>query len=277
MERFLSGQDVGLSNWAYYGPLIAVIVWEAVAARREAPHPTWLRWIGNAGFGVANLWVRQLALAVFSVLVATEAERAGFGLFHLVTLPAIAALPVALIALDLVAYWKHRMYHAAAWPWRLHLVHHSDLECDFSTSLRHHPLEGFVDTLLTAATVALLGVPPAAVAAYAAVSGAVDIFSHANVRLPEAADLRLRRLIVTPDYHVVHHSSAKRETDSNFAIVLSCWDRLFGTYRAAPRGGVEAMVVGLEYFRDPKELWPHRMLIQPFRRPAFQRRSPAPA
>jgi sterol desaturase/sphingolipid hydroxylase (fatty acid hydroxylase superfamily) len=148
----------------------------------------------------------------------------------------------------------------------VHRVHHADLEFDATTGLRFHPIEILLSMALKVSAVILLGAAAIAVLIFEVLLNATSMWSHSNIRLPGAADRLLRRLIVTPDMHRVHHSVVRGETHSNFGFNLACWDRLFGTYRAQPQAGHEAMTIGIPQFRSSAELRLDRMLLQPFRR-----------
>jgi sterol desaturase/sphingolipid hydroxylase (fatty acid hydroxylase superfamily) len=175
------------------------------------------------------------------------------------------AVPAGVVLLDLAVYLQHRVFHAVPALWRLHRVHHADLELDATTGLRFHPIEILLSMAIKIAAVAALGAPAAAVLAFEVLLNAGALFSHANLALPRGLDAVLRAVLVTPAMHRVHHSVVRAETDSNFGFCLSWWDRLFGTYRAAPAAGPDRVTIGLEAFRDPAELRLDRLLTQPFR------------
>jgi sterol desaturase/sphingolipid hydroxylase (fatty acid hydroxylase superfamily) len=211
--------------------------------------------------------VLQRFLAPISALIAAEtARRSGIGLLNSLgpndgwafTLAGVAAL-------DLWRYFEHRAIHAVPLLWRLHLTHHSDIETDFTTTERHHPLETIFGSLSIVLGVALLGVSPLAISFYVVLASAVALFSHANIRLPERLERALGVLIVTPGVHNVHHSAMRSETDSNYGTLSPVWDRMLGTYRAPDRAREAARIVGLEYFRDAESARLDRVLCQPFR------------
>jgi sterol desaturase/sphingolipid hydroxylase (fatty acid hydroxylase superfamily) len=149
--------------------------------------------------------------------------------------------------------------------WRLHRVHHTDLDVDVTTGTRFHPIEILISTGIKCAAVAAIGAPPVAVLIFEVLLNATAVFNHANARLPAALDRWLRMLVVTPDMHRVHHSIVYNETNSNFGFNLPWWDRLFGTYRAQPAAGQERMTLGVDAFRSPEALRIDRLLVQPFR------------
>jgi sterol desaturase/sphingolipid hydroxylase (fatty acid hydroxylase superfamily) len=169
------------------------------------------------------------------------------------------------VALDLAIYLQHVLFHAVPALWRLHRVHHADLEIDVTTGARFHPIEILLSMGIKLGVVAALGTPAAAVLIFEVLLNATSMFNHSNVRMPLWLDRVVRWVVVTPDMHRVHHSIVARETNSNFGFNLPWWDRLFGTYRAQPAAGHEAMIIGIDQFRDPAERRLDRMLTQPFR------------
>ena len=196
-------------------------------------------------------------------------QSKGWGLFNILPLPAWLAIPAAVLLLDLTIYGQHVAFHAVPLLWRLHRMHHADLEFDVTTGLRFHPGEILLSMAIKFAAVAVLGAPPLAVLIFEILLNATSLFNHGNVRLPLGLDRILRLIVVTPDMHRVHHSIDRRETDSNFGFNVPWWDRLFGTYRAQPALGHERMTIGIDKFRDPRELRLDRMLVA-----APARRSP---
>lgn len=165
--------------------------------------------------------------------------------------------------LDLAIYFQHRVFHAVPALWRLHRMHHADLDFDATTGLRFHPVEIGLSMAIKLAVVVLIGAPPVAVLVFEVILSAASIFNHSNVRLPERLYRMLRRVLVTPDMHRVHHSIIRYETNSNFGFSVPWWDRLFGTYLAQPRDGHDGMAIGIGQFRSRRDLWLDRMLIQP--------------
>jgi sterol desaturase/sphingolipid hydroxylase (fatty acid hydroxylase superfamily) len=189
----------------------------------------------------------------------------------MIELPAWLAILLAVAFLDFAVYAQHVLFHHVPWLWRLHRMHHADLEFDVTTALRFHPLEIMLSMLIKMAVVSLLGASAIAVVIFEVLLNATAMFNHANLRLSDPVDRSLRLAIVTPDMHRVHHSVRREETNSNYGFNLSIWDRLFGTYRAQPQDGHDAMTIGIEQFRSPRDLWIDRMLLQPFAGPASVR------
>jgi sterol desaturase/sphingolipid hydroxylase (fatty acid hydroxylase superfamily) len=247
--------------------LAAMALWEFRAARREQRIRRWQRWPGNLSILVLDTLAVRLLFPLAAVGAALVAAERGWGLFHLLSAPLWLALPLSVLLLDAAIYFQHRLFHAVPWLWRLHRMHHADLEFDVTTGLRFHPLEILISMAIKVAVVTLLGAPAVAVLIFEVLLNATSMFNHGNVRLPEWLDRRLRLIVVTPDMHRVHHSIVRRETDSNFGFNLPWWDRLFGTYRDQPGAGHLGMTLGIEAFRDPRELRLDRMLIQPLLNP----------
>jgi sterol desaturase/sphingolipid hydroxylase (fatty acid hydroxylase superfamily) len=250
---------------AFAAIFMAMALWELLAPRRRQAIGRLRRWPGNLGIVVLNTLLVRLAFPTAAVGVALLAESRGWGLFPVLNSPPWLAVVAAVILLDLAIYLQHVLFHAVPVLWRLHRMHHADLEFDVTTGARFHPIEILLSMGIKLGVVAALGAPAAAVLIFEVLLNATSMFNHGNVRLPARLDRALRWLVVTPDMHRVHHSVVPRETNSNFGFNLPWWDRLFGTYRAQPQAGHEGMTIGIEQFRDPRELRLDRMLLQPFR------------
>jgi sterol desaturase/sphingolipid hydroxylase (fatty acid hydroxylase superfamily) len=193
------------------------------------------------------------------------AESRDWGLFNMVRLPAWFEMLIGLVLLDLAIYFQHRVFHHVPVLWRLHRMHHADLDVDVTTGARFHPAEILLSLGIKFVVIVTLGAPALSVLLFEVLLNATSMFNHSNVRMPERAERVLRWLVVTPDMHRVHHSIIRRETDSNFGFNFPWWDKMFRTYRPQPEAGHSRMVLGIEQFRDPKELRIDRMLTQPFR------------
>ncbi len=242
----------------------AMAGWEVWAPRRALQQSKALRWSNNAGLMVINTLIVRALLPLVPVSVAAFAEAHGMGLLHLFPLSYPLAVVLSILFIDLAIYLQHLMLHAVPMLWRVHRVHHADLDFDVTTGARFHPIEIALSMLIKSAVVLVLGPPALAVLVFEILLNATSMFNHGNVRLPAAIDRVARWLVVTPDMHRVHHSIVARETNSNFGFNLPWWDRLFGTYRSQPEAGHERKTIGIEQFRSPRELWLDRMLVQPF-------------
>lgn len=263
MVETLFAREPAVRLGAFLAVLLAMAVWEARAPRRALAVPRGRRWPGNLGLVVLGALLVRLLLPVAAVALGAKAEAEGFGLLQQVRLPGWAEVVLAVLALDLAIYFQHVLFHAVPVLWRLHRVHHADLDFDVTTGVRFHPVEILLSMVLKLGAVAALGAPARAVLFFEVLLNATSLFNHGNVRMPAAADRALRWLVVTPDMHRVHHSVVAVETNSNFGFNLPWWDRLFDTYRAHPAAGHTGMTIGLEQFRDPTALRLDRLLLQP--------------
>ncbi len=252
MAIWLSAHEAMIRLGCFLTVLTAMALWERIAPRRSLALPRSTRWFSNLGLMVLGSVAARLLVPVAATGVALFAARQGSGLFNQIAAPAWVALLVSVVALDAAIYLQHLMFHAVPILWRLHLVHHADVDFDTSTGVRFHPVEIVVSLLIKCAVILLLGPPVAAVILFEVLLNATALFNHGNVRLPRALDRRLRWLVVTPDMHRVHHSVHGDETNSNFGFNLPWWDRLCGTYREQPRDGHSGMIIGLHEPRDPR-------------------------
>jgi len=240
-------------------------LWEWLAPRRHLTVGRRPRWPGNLGILAIDIVAVRLLVPTAAVGVALIAAERGWGLFAMLGLPAWAAVVVGVIALDLVIYIQHVVFHHVPALWRLHRMHHADLDIDVTTGVRFHPLEILLSLAIKMAAVVIFGVPALAVLTFEVLLNATSMFNHTNVALPSWLEPIARWLVVTPQMHQVHHSIERAETDSNFGFNLPWWDRLFGTYRAKPSAGEQGVTIGLPIFRDVAELAIIRLLTQPFR------------
>ncbi len=249
----------------FLGVFIVVAAWEAMAPRRQRLLSRWTRWPANLGIVALNTALVRLLLPTTAVAFALLVEQRDWGLLNNIDLPHWLAVVLAILVLDLAIYLQHIMFHAVPVLWRLHRMHHADLDLDVTTGARFHTIEILASMVLKLAAIAALGAPAVSVLAFEILLNATSMFNHANIRLPPGFDRVLRWLLVTPDMHRVHHSIRREETDSNFGFNLPWWDRLFGTYRTQPVDGHEGITIGIPQFRDPRELRLDRMLLQPLR------------
>lgn len=266
MSEFIGTNESAIRLGFFLGIFVLVALWELAGPRRTLNRPRWLRWYGNIGITVLNTLAVRLVIPLAPVALAVIAADRGWGVLNLVELPFWLAVVLAVVLLDLVIYLQHVMFHAVPALWRLHRMHHADLDFDVTTGFRFHTIEIVLSVLLKLAAVLVIGAPAAAVVIFEVLLNGTSMFNHGNVRLPPGLDRVLRWVVVTPDMHRVHHSDIPAETNSNFGFNLPWWDRLFGTYRAQPGLGHENMTIGLDAFREDSDLHLHNMLAQPFRR-----------
>jgi sterol desaturase/sphingolipid hydroxylase (fatty acid hydroxylase superfamily) len=265
MTELLRHESIIRLGW-FFTVLLAMMLWEWRRPRRTLSLPRTRRWPANLGIIVVDSVVLRLTFPMLAVGAAGLAEVRGWGLFNGMEAPFWLAFIASLLLLDLIIYAQHVVFHKIPLLWRLHRMHHTDLDFDVTTALRFHPLEIVLSMLIKLAVVILLGAPAVAVMVFEVILNATAMFNHGNVGLPPWLDQRLRWLLVTPDMHRVHHSVLVEETDSNFGFNLPWWDRLFGTYRDQPREGHTGMTIGLESFRDGRATGLYGLLLQPFQR-----------
>lgn len=261
----LLAHEPALRLGCFAGIFAAMALWELLAPRRRQTLGRGQRWPSNIGIVVLDTLLVRLVFPTAAVGVALLAEAHGWGLLHALNASAWLSIVSSVILLDLAIYLQHVLFHAVPVLWRLHRMHHADLEFDVTTGARFHPIEILLSMGIKLGVVAALGAPAVAVLIFEVLLNATSMFNHGNVRLPQRIDRVLRWIVVTPDMHRVHHSVVAPETNSNFGFNLPWWDRLCGTYRAQPAAGHEGMTIGIEQFRDPRELILDRMLLQPFR------------
>jgi sterol desaturase/sphingolipid hydroxylase (fatty acid hydroxylase superfamily) len=253
MEAFVLAYEPALRLSAFAVVLTVMAIWEVLAPRRARTLARRQRWPANLSIVVLNTLFARLAFPAAALGMALLAQHKGWGMLQQIGIPSWAAVAAGIVLLDLAIDLQHAVFHAVPALWRLHRMQHADLDIDVTTGARFHPIEITLSLLIKFSIIAVLGVPPLAVVLFETLLNATSMFNHSNVRIPPALEPALRWLVVTPDMHRVHHSIERNETNSNFGFNLPLWDRLFGTYRAQPRAGHEAMTIGSPDFRDAEE------------------------
>ena len=265
INEFVMQNEVWIRLGAFFGIFALMALWEVAAPRRALTVSKAVRWANNIGIVFLNSFLVRLIFPAAAVGVAAFAQAQGWGVLNYVEIPFWLAVLASVIALDFIIWLQHVMVHAVPLLWRLHRMHHADLDFDVTTGARFHPLEILLSMVIKFATIGVLGPPILAVVIFEVLLNATSMFNHGNVRIPSAVDRVLRLFIVTPDMHRVHHSVEDDETNSNFGFNLPWWDRLFGTYRAQPRGGHDGMTIGIRTFRENRICsWLPGMLVLPF-------------
>jgi sterol desaturase/sphingolipid hydroxylase (fatty acid hydroxylase superfamily) len=264
MIDFVLDNEVIVRLFFFFGVLATMMAWERAVPRRVLSLPRALRWYANLGIVALNSVVLRLVFPVALVGVALIAEQRDWGLFNVVDIPRWLAILGGAILLDFAIYLQHIMVHAVPMFWRLHRMHHADMDYDVTTGARFHPIEILLSGALKMVAVVLLGAPAISVVIFEVLLNATAMFNHANVKLPEKVDSVLRLFVVTPDMHRIHHSVLANEANSNFGFNFPWWDRAFGTYMDQPKEGHLGMTIGIDLFRKPEDQHLHRMLIQPF-------------
>ena len=273
---------LGLQSWIpmseylqSFEPIIRLLIfaavfaimaaWELLAPRRTQALKRTIRWPSNLGVVIIDTILVRILFPTTAVGLALVAEENGFGLLNAWPVASWIAILLSVILLDLAIYLQHVLFHAVPALWRLHRMHHADLEFDLTTGVRFHPIEILLSMLIKLTLIGALGAPAVSVLIFEVLLNSTAMFNHSNVQLPHSVDRVLRLFVVTPDMHRVHHSVVVREANSNFGFNLPWWDRLLGTYRSQPEAGHEQMTIGVNAIRNPAEQRLDRMLTQPFR------------
>jgi sterol desaturase/sphingolipid hydroxylase (fatty acid hydroxylase superfamily) len=271
VEAFVIRHGTTLYTALMLSSLAIVAIWEHLAARRQLRANMATRWAGNLSLLFGNGILMYLVYGGWGIAASVAASQHEFGLMHHVALPMWLEVVLALLLLDLGHFAIHWTLHNLPALWRIHRLHHTDLDFDFTTAARFHPFEAIVETGANLLVVVLVGAPPLSVTLYALSYAATTVWVHGNVRMPDGWDVRFRRILVTPDMHRTHHSQRPSETNSNYGGFLSLWDRLFGTYVHEPAGGHQEMAIGIREFDDPRHIRLGWMLRNPFLRPTSLR------
>lgn len=266
MHQWLQLYEPWLRLSIFFILLTTLICLEYLRPRRVLSQPRAKRWSDNYGLFLIDVVCARVLFPLAAVGIALDAQNQGYGLFQWLDVPFWLAFLVGFLALDMLIYWQHRLFHQIPWLWRLHRVHHTDLDIDASTAVRFHPIEILLSLIIKTAVIALLGANWLTVLVFEIVLSATALFNHANLKIPPHIDRLVRKVIVTPDMHRVHHSSLPSETNSNYCFNLPWWDHLFASYHSQPKLGHEKMQIGLKESREIKRLRLGSLLLQPFKR-----------
>jgi sterol desaturase/sphingolipid hydroxylase (fatty acid hydroxylase superfamily) len=264
MLEFIVANEPKIRLSVFLGIFALMALWEVMLPKRGLNESKGKRWSINLGMIIINTLIVRFVFSAGAVGVAVWAERSGYGMLYLLdTSPLFAGL-LSIFLLDLAIYTQHVVFHHVGPLWRLHMMHHTDLDLDVTSGARFHPIEIVLSMFIKISIVVFLGAPAWAVVVFEVILNATSMFNHSNVRLPKALDMALRWVVVTPDMHRVHHSVITGELNSNFGFNLPWWDRLFRTYTAQPRDGHDGMTIGLSNFRDLKRLNLPLLIALPF-------------
>jgi len=252
METWVLQNESGLRLSAFVVVFFAIALWEWLSPKRKRLSSLAIRWANNLSLMLINTLLIRVLFPMAAVGIALIISEQQIGLLNLIEIHPIAAVTLSIILLDCAIYWQHRLMHKIPLLWRIHRVHHADPEFDVTTGLRFHPLEIAISMIYKTLIIALLGAPVLAVLIFELLLNAGSLFNHGNINLTAKIDTALRRVIVTPDMHRIHHSTDAIESNRNFGFALSWWDHLFGSYQSKPGVAHEAMPIGLDEYRDPK-------------------------
>lgn len=250
MSDFILTHETSLRLGVFASILLVMMSAEALFPRKARTMSRARRWTSNLLLIVIDGLFVRLLFPIVAVGVAIIAADKGWGVFNLIDLPIWLEITLAIIILDMMIYWQHVASHHIPFLWALHKVHHADRDIDVTTGSRFHPIEIGLSMIYKMALVVILGAPVIAVILFELILNGCAMFNHSNVKLPLGFDRVLRRFIVTPDMHRVHHSTIVPETNSNYGFSLSLWDRIFGSYTAQPSQGHDGMVIGLREYQD---------------------------
>jgi sterol desaturase/sphingolipid hydroxylase (fatty acid hydroxylase superfamily) len=251
--------ELSLRLGAFLSVFALMAGWELAAPARARRLPRLARWRANLGLAALNSLLLRGALPGSAIALAVLAQDGGWGLLNRLPQPGWVAVLLGVLLLDLVIYFQHVLFHAVPALARLHAVHHADPDFDLTTGIRFHPLEILLSALIKFAAVVALGAPVLAVLVFEVLLNGTAMFNHANVALPAWLEPWVRRVLVTPDMHRIHHSVIESERNSNYGFCLSVWDRLLGTYTRAPRGELD---IGLSNWRDPRSVATFRGVLE---------------
>jgi len=264
LSEFILSNEPTIRMTFFVGIFVVVALVELAVPRRRLITSKTGRWFANIGIVVINTVVLRLLVPAGAVGISVWVERQGWGVFNYVDWAFWVKVILSVILLDFVIYLQHLMFHAVPVLWRLHMMHHADLDYDLTTGTRFHPIEIIISMGIKAAAISVLGAPPMGVIIFEILLNGTAMFNHGNFYIPLGVDRILRLMVVTPDMHRVHHSVLPSETNSNFGFNLPWWDRLMGTYRAQPTKGHDGMTIGLNQFRDPALLTLPKIIALPF-------------
>jgi sterol desaturase/sphingolipid hydroxylase (fatty acid hydroxylase superfamily) len=248
----------------FFGILVVMFLWELIAPRRPLTTSKIIRWFSNLGLVLIDSIVVRLFFPTALAGIALLVQQRGWGLFNQFELPYLLKIIFSVLVLDLVIYLQHIVFHSVPLFWRLHMVHHTDMDIDVTTGVRFHPIEIILSMGIKMIVVVLIGAPAVAVLIFEIILNGTSMFNHGNVHYSQNIDSILRLLVVTPEMHRVHHSTIRWETNSNLGFNFPWWDRLFGTYRDQPAKGHLEMTIGLDQYKEPNKLTLPWLLVLPF-------------
>jgi len=264
MTAFVTAHEATIRIGFFAGIFLAVALVELIVPRRALTTSKTSRWFGNIGIVFINTILLRILFPAGAVGISVWVGHQGWGIFNHFQWPFWLEVALTIVILDFVIYMQHVMFHAVPVLWRLHMMHHADLDYDLTTGTRFHPLEIIISLGIKAGAITVLGAPPVGVIIFEILLNGTAMFNHGNFFIPVGIDRMLRLLVVTPDMHRVHHSVFPNETNTNFGFNLPWWDRLCGTYKPQPVKGHEQMTIGLNQFRDPSRLTLPWMIVLPF-------------
>ncbi|WP_028316620.1 sterol desaturase family protein [Desulfatibacillum aliphaticivorans] len=264
MSNLILQHEMLVRLGSFFGVFLLMALWEVLAPKRSLNASKPKRWAANLGITATGTLAVRYLFSAGATGFAILAQEKGWGVLALIEAPYWLKVLGAFLVLDFAIYMQHMVFHHLPLFWRLHMMHHADLDIDLTTGARFHPVEILLSMGIKIGVIFLIGAPVLAVLAFEVILNASAMFNHSNVRMPAGLDKVLRLFLVTPDMHRVHHSVIIKEFNSNFGFCLPWWDRLMGTYRAAPLKGHQGMTIGLAKFREEDKLQYLALLAMPF-------------
>lgn len=264
MDLLAGGNELLIRLGFFIGILAIMFFWELMAPRRPLITSKVNRWLSNLVLVLVDSIAVRLIFPTAVAGVALIAQQHGWGFFNQFELPYLLKIILSILIFDLVIYLQHVLFHVVPLFWRLHMVHHTDLDIDATTGVRFHPIEIILSMGIKIMAAFLIGPPPIAVLVFEVLLNGTSIFNHGNVRYSQKIDSILRLLVVTPEMHRVHHSTIRWESNCNLGFNFPWWDRIFGTYRPQPAQGHLGMTIGLDQYKEPKKLTLPWLLVLPF-------------
>ena len=267
MDVIIADNELSIRLGFFVSLFVVLAIAEVLLPRRSLKISRLQRWSNNLGLSFMNSILMKLILPIAGTGLAVIVAEKQFGLLNAFELPIIVAITLYLVVFDLAIYFQHRFFHFLGPLWRLHRMHHTDLDYDLTTGNRFHPLSIILSLIIKLVLIVVMGPPAIAVLVSEILLNLTSMFNHSNVNIPSRIDRMLRLFVVTPDMHRIHHSQDSMEYNKNFGFNFPWWDRLFGTYKEEPALGHDAMIIGIHGFNEKSSVWLHRMLVQPFKEP----------
>jgi sterol desaturase/sphingolipid hydroxylase (fatty acid hydroxylase superfamily) len=245
--------------------VITLFIFQSKHKLRKPVRPIPSRLIENGSVALSALPALRFALLPIMYAAARWSNKKGFGIIAKLRTPGWVYYSLCLLLLDYSNYLWHVFLHKSKLLWRFHNVHHSDLDLDLSTAWRFHIGENIASVPYRSLAVAVIGVPASFVLFYEVVFEGCTAFHHSNIRLPFRFEKKLSHIMVTPRMHGIHHSIVAKETNSNYSVILSCWDRLHQTLRLnVPQADI---TIGVPSYQNPSEQTPKQLFLMPFNEP----------
>lgn len=268
MNNLIADSESSIRLAVFLGVFLLLALAEVLFPRRKPAYSKSQRWLNNLAISALNTLVVRIGFPIAGVAVAVLAQDRQWGLLNQLQVAPWLNIIIFLLLFDLAIYWQHRLFHVVPWLWRFHRVHHTDVDYDLTTGSRFHPVSILISAAIKIALVIAMGASAAAILMAEVVLNVTAMFNHSNLKLPESVDNKLRKILVTPDMHRIHHSTDIIEHNANFGFNFSWWDRLFGSYIDRPKTPHDAMDIGIAGFQDRQSINVFTLLLQPFKKPA---------